>query len=111
MTDATKQQTKPKGLGRAILPFIIKFFSLPEGAWIRADLEARTALGVATYGEPLRAENGRDARIDALQEVEDLLQYAAQIRLENEADLEEGREPRHDTARIKKVLRMVADIL
>lgn len=109
--DAILEQPRPKGQGSEILPFLLSFFSLPEGAWLRADLEARTKKGVETYGEPLTSENGRDALVDALQEVEDLLQYAGQIALENEADREAGREPRHNAKRVLVVLRMVREFL
>ncbi|MBU1483210.1 MAG: hypothetical protein KKH12_16220 [Gammaproteobacteria bacterium] len=109
--NATKIQPIPKGTGHTILPFIVDFFHLPEDAWIRADLEARTARGIETYGEPLTSENGRDAAIDALQEAEDLLQYAAQIVIENDADRAAGRHPRHDVLPIRKVMRMVEEML
>lgn len=63
---ATAAQPKPHGIGPEILPLVI------------ADLEARTVLGRVKYGEVLRATNGRDALIDAYQEVLDLAQYLRQ---------------------------------
>lgn len=45
---------------------------------IGADFAARTQQGIATYGEPLRAHNGRHALVDAYQEALDLAQYLRQ---------------------------------
>jgi hypothetical protein len=64
--EATGTQPPPKGRGRDITPLVI------------ADLEARSAQGALKYGEPLRAENGRDALMDAYQEALDLCQYLRQ---------------------------------
>jgi len=43
-----------------------------------ADLKARRELGIAKYGTTLQAYNGRDALLDAYQEVLDLAQYLRQ---------------------------------
>mgnify|MGYP001605866633 CR=1 FL=1 len=43
-----------------------------------ADLMARRRVGIARYGTTLQAWNGRDALIDAYQEVLDLAQYLRQ---------------------------------
>jgi len=48
------------------------------------DLEARARLGEERYGERLRAFNGRDARIDAYQEILDAWKYLRQDEEENE---------------------------
>lgn len=64
--EATAHQPTPKGTGTAITPLVI------------ADLEARSAAGAIKYGEPLRANNGRDALVDAYQEALDLAQYIRQ---------------------------------
>jgi hypothetical protein len=42
------------------------------------ELEARAAVGMAEYGVPLRAFNGRDALRDALEEALDLCVYLRQ---------------------------------
>lgn len=43
-----------------------------------ADLHGRAAAGLATYGRPLTAHNGRDALWDAYCEALDLCQYLRQ---------------------------------
>jgi hypothetical protein len=65
-----------------------------ESGWILTvahglhdDLDARTALGQAMYGERLRAFNGRDALIDAYQEFLDAWQYLRQVIEEQPRDL------------------------
>lgn len=45
---------------------------------ILADIEARKQLGIKKYGTALQAHNGRNARMDAYQEVLDLLMYLRQ---------------------------------
>lgn len=42
------------------------------------DMRARDAAGRATYGTPLQAHNGRNALVDAYQEVLDLAVYLRQ---------------------------------
>jgi hypothetical protein len=42
------------------------------------DIEARKAMGIAKYGTPLQAFNGRDALNDAYQEALDLVMYLRQ---------------------------------
>ena len=54
-------------------------------------LDRRAARGLATYGRPLEAFNGREALLDALEEVLDLAAYIQQEREERkrlEAELE-----------------------
>ena len=51
---------------------------------VKDDLDARTAVGKATYGEPLKAHNGRDALVDAYQEALDLCQYLRQMLYERD---------------------------
>lgn len=48
------------------------------------DIEARADLGTEKYGEALRAFNGRDALVDAYQEVLDAWVYLRQNREEKE---------------------------
>jgi hypothetical protein len=66
MLPTNTEQPTPKGTGREILPLVI------------ADLVQRTEKGIATYGEPLRADNGRDALRDAYEEELDLAMYLRQ---------------------------------
>lgn len=47
-------------------------------ALVRADLLEREQVGVARYGTPLQAFNGRDALVDAYQEALDLACYLRQ---------------------------------
>lgn len=57
-----------------------------------ADLRSRAAAGLAEYGTPLRAHNGRDALRDAYEEALDLCQYLRQA-------IQERDHPRQDTNR------------
>lgn len=63
---ATANQPKPKGRGRDIAALVL------------ADIEARVAKGEQTYGERLKAHNGRNALWDAYQEALDLALYLRQ---------------------------------
>jgi hypothetical protein len=54
-------------------------------ALVRHDLDARERVGVARYGTPLQAFNGRDALRDAYEEVLDLACYLRQEIAEREA--------------------------
>ena len=63
---ATAQQSKPTGSGPDIVDMV------------KADLEARAVLGEKTYGQRLKANNGRDALVDAYQEALDLVMYLRQ---------------------------------
>ena len=58
--------------GREIVPLVV------------ADLVARREVGVAEYGVPLSAGNGRDALVDLYEELLDAVCYLRQA-------LEEGR--------------------
>lgn len=64
--DAAKEQNRPEGRGREVLPLVVE------------DLEARAEAGEEKYGERLRAHNGRDALLDAYQEALDLSMYLRQ---------------------------------
>jgi hypothetical protein len=68
-----KQQGPPRQGVQDVTPLLI------------ADLEARAAAGLATYGRPLQTHNGRNAAQDALEEALDLAQYLKQVVLEQEA--------------------------
>lgn len=48
-------------------------------ALVRADLEERERIGTARYGTALQPVNGRDAMVDAYQEVLDLACYIRQF--------------------------------
>ena len=61
-----QEQPKPSGKGREIAPLVI------------SDLLSRVDKGVRTYGEPLRADNGRDPLRDAYEEALDLCMYLRQ---------------------------------
>ncbi|WP_051327187.1 hypothetical protein [Desulfatibacillum aliphaticivorans] len=69
---AAIRQPKPtrERPGVEVLPEVIK------------DLEARIQVGIKKYGEPLTTHNGRDALLDAYQEVLDLAVYMKQEILE-----------------------------
>ena len=67
------EQPKPQGKGREIAPLVI------------SDLLSRVDKGVRTYGEPLKAHNGRDALRDAYEEALDLCMYLRQAIEENNA--------------------------
>lgn len=62
----TKNQPSPKGEGADITALVL------------ADLQARKAEGTKKYGTCLRANNGRDALLDAYQEALDLCLYLRQ---------------------------------
>ncbi|MFC9514604.1 hypothetical protein ACFTSD_02630 [Nocardiaceae bacterium NPDC056970] len=51
-------------------------------ALVKADLDARAAVGLAEYGTPLLANNGRDALQDAYEEALDLACYLKQAIVE-----------------------------
>lgn len=59
----------------------------PQMGAILALLDERTAKGVATYGAPLMAPNGRDFTKDATEEAADLVQYLAGLRHIRDYDL------------------------
>ena len=50
------------------------------------DMQERKAVGIARYGTPLQANNGRDALVDAYQEALDLVMYLRQVLEERERD-------------------------
>jgi hypothetical protein len=81
---ATKQQPIPiipePGARRDVADWLIQRIG---DAPIADDIAARRELGISRYGTPLSANNGRDALVDAYQEVLDLLVYLAQDDIEN----------------------------
>lgn len=52
---------------------------------VKADLDARIALGIQRYGRPLQTFNGRDALKDAYEEALDLVHYLKQAIMERDA--------------------------
>lgn len=60
------EQPEPSGRGPEVAPLVI------------ADIVARVKMGEKKYGERLRANNGRDALLDAYQEALDLALYLRQ---------------------------------
>lgn len=50
----------------------------PIAPLVIADIESRVAFGKNKYGQRLRANNGRDALLDAYQEALDLVMYLRQ---------------------------------
>lgn len=66
-------------------PPIQTMSELPDIAdLVMQDMRDRKALGIERYGTPLRPFNGRDALIDAYQEVLDLAVYLRQRIFEDE---------------------------
>lgn len=63
---ATCDQIKPNGAGVSITSLVMH------------DLIERTEKGINTYGQALRANNGRSALVDAYQEALDLAMYLRQ---------------------------------
>jgi len=69
----------------------IKDQPAPDGGWgnlqalVREDLEVRERVGTERYGTPLQLFNGRNAMVDAYQEVLDLACYLRQHLAEQEA--------------------------
>jgi hypothetical protein len=49
---------------------------------VMADIALRRDFGIAKYGTPLQAHNGRDALVDAYQEALDLAVYLKQMIIE-----------------------------
>jgi hypothetical protein len=65
MSLATDKQITPHG-DVEILPLVL------------ADLKERSDTGIKKYGEPLKANNGRDALVDVYQEILDAAMYIRQ---------------------------------
>ena len=96
---AARRQIPPVGGRDEVLPHLTRALSGKVPGAAIGDLEARQAVGVETYGAPLRAWSvGRDPLVDLAQELYDGPMYATQALLED-ADLvaigERPRLPRH----------------
>lgn len=61
--------------------------SVPVSDQVQQYLQRRKEFGMAKYGTPLQAHNGRDALIDAFEEATDLVQYLAQAIIERDGKL------------------------
>lgn len=70
----SKDQVSPSGNGTVILPLVL------------ADINDRAEMGKARYGTLLRADNGRDALLDAYQEAIDLVFYLRQCLAERDRE-------------------------
>ena len=83
-----EDQPAPTGEGLLVFPRFLNFFINRVGADAAAeeqviqDIVDRALIGRERYGTFLRTENGRDARIDAYQELIDLCMYLMQLILE-----------------------------
>lgn len=67
-----------------------------------AVLEKQTEKGMRTYGQPVRAWNGRDAGRDAIEEWLDLGIYLTQLRIEHDDLLAENAALRAEIARLTR---------
>lgn len=54
---------------------------------VMAYIERRKQVGISRYGTALQPNNGRDALMDAFEEVIDLAQYLAQVIIERDGKL------------------------
>lgn len=72
MTKAIENQVMPKGRGVDVAELV------------KQDIEARIQHGAKLYGERLTTHNGRDALLDAYQEVLDLAVYLRQMMYERD---------------------------
>ena len=70
--DAAAKQPDPEGDGDLIWPLVIE------------DIDLRASAGRRKYGTYLRANNGRDALLDAYQEAIDLVMYLRQAIFERD---------------------------
>jgi hypothetical protein len=77
MNTSTPEPAPLNGTGGPLWPLVIaRHHRRP--AFVRAARQ-RHEFGVAKYGTALRANNGRNAKVDALQEALDLVVYLEQI--------------------------------
>ena len=60
---------------------------------VRADLLAREQVGIARYGTPQQAHNGRDGLRDAYEEALDLCCYLRQVIAERDARADRAGQP------------------
>ncbi|RLC88892.1 MAG: hypothetical protein DRJ03_01235 [Chloroflexi bacterium] len=72
MRNAAERQAQPTNGKRDVVPEVIK------------DMQARDVVGTKKYGTTLQTHNGRDALLDAYQEVLDLAVYLKQELMQRE---------------------------
>lgn len=89
-TQTSAPQPPPTGNGQIVLwqaiAYAIESLDLVEADWLCLLLHERAIAGKEKYGTWLRANNGRDASIDYLQEALDALMYSTQEWLETSSD-------------------------
>lgn len=79
MTYSTQKQPNPiPNHSEPIAHLVIDDLRLFGAEYLIPEVEARMRQGLATYGIPLQANNGRDALVDAFQESIDLMKYLKQ---------------------------------
>ena len=86
--DATLVQKMPTGTETSRdVGFAVYKALLERDYWLLSeDHEARIQFGEKKYGQRLKANNGRDAKLDLLQELLDALSYSMQAYLEGGSD-------------------------
>jgi hypothetical protein len=83
--DVATHQPQPTGEGAVVLDYVIEHLDkwlVVDAARLAPDLKARAEEGLKKYGTYLRTNNGRDALIDAYQEILDAVMYLGQWMLE-----------------------------
>ena len=86
--NTSKPEPAPTGDGQPVWPTIMASVKGGKAADLIPHMQARHAFGLAKYGTPLRANNGRDPLIDAFQEALDLVAYLGQASMEAPKDAE-----------------------
>ncbi len=66
---------------------VVSYLSKTNRQEVAADHESRIAFGEKKYGQRLKINNGRDALMDAYQELLDFLSYAMQAHLEGDGTI------------------------
>jgi hypothetical protein len=86
--DPTVVQPKPTAteestdVGRAVVDYLTNTPGFPRLPEVASDHESRIAFGEKKYGQRLKINNGRNATMDAYQELLDYLSYGMQAYLE-----------------------------
>jgi len=88
MTESTTPEPAPTK-SAASQPVGPRLLALPMSDELRAALTERIEFGKKKYGTELHTHNGRNPRVDALQEGLDLNQYLMQAVMELEDDIGE----------------------
>ncbi len=91
------------GAGEQPMPKAGRMDVTPTARCLFADmLTERERRGVETYGTTLQTFNGRNAVVDALEEIIDAWQYVVQIGLENDALVRDLADARAEIERLKQ---------